>query len=195
MAPLVMAVVLFPGFELLDVTAPGEVLGSAPDLVELVYCCCAGEARRGSAREGLPVAMVPSSCMELCGGSPGPALCCTHAIVRGGKIAPLGDSAGGEPRTPGAIFVPGGKGVRQMQHDPPLLEWLRDAATRSAETELVFTVCTGSWLLASSGALDGIRATSNKAALQAGHPQRCRPQVRLSTTHTNRKPHLCSQAF
>merc|ERR1712176_450693 len=44
-------------------------------------------------------------------------------------------------------------------------------------SDCVLTVCTGSWLLGVSGALDGIPATSNKNALRKGEPQKAAPQV------------------
>ena len=55
-----------------------------------------------------------------------------------------------------------------------MLQWLHDSV---ANSEIIFTVCTGSWLLAACGVLDGVKATSNKNALRAGHPQNARPQV------------------
>jgi transcriptional regulator GlxA family with amidase domain len=59
------------------------------------------------------------------------------------------------------LLVPGGKGTRQQVSNPVLLEWLRD---QSAGAQYVASVCTGSALLASAGLLDGLRATTNKAA-------------------------------
>ncbi len=38
-------------------------------------------------------------------------------------------------------------------------------------------MCTGSWLLAAAGALNGRRATSNKRAMAQGHPQTAGPAV------------------
>ena len=39
-------------------------------------------------------------------------------------------------------------------------------ACSSPACEIVFTVCTGSWLLGVSSVLDGLRATCNKAAMR-----------------------------
>lgn len=154
-----MAVVLFPRFELLDVAAPGELLGATPDLFQLFYC---------AQRPG-PVA---SSCMEVSGGTAGPCFLATHQLLKGGALV---SAAGGEPFQPDAILVPGGQGVRTEVDNQELCDWLRDAASAS---NLVFTVCTGSWLLGAVGALDGVRATSNKAALRAGSPQKVAPLAR-----------------
>jgi putative intracellular protease/amidase len=60
------------------------------------------------------------------------------------------------------FLVPGGMGTRREVENPVLLRWLWE---RAAKAELVMSVCTGSALLARAGLLDGIRATSNKRAL------------------------------
>jgi transcriptional regulator GlxA family with amidase domain len=59
------------------------------------------------------------------------------------------------------LFIPGGIGTRELVEDAAMLEWIRNRAERADQ---VATVCTGSGLLAASGALDGHRATSNKRA-------------------------------
>ena len=59
------------------------------------------------------------------------------------------------------LLVPGGMGTRQQITNPVLLEWLRG---QSAGAQYITSVCTGSALLASAGLLDGVRATTNKAA-------------------------------
>jgi len=59
------------------------------------------------------------------------------------------------------LLVPGGMGTRSAVDDPSLCAWL---AQRARRTDLVMTVCTGSGLLARTGVLDGVRATSNKRA-------------------------------
>jgi len=147
-----MAVVLFPGFELLDVAAPGELLGAMPDVVELIYC-----------------AQTPGPIASCALGNAGPSMVATGHLADGGRIVTDGDAF-----RPDAILVPGGQGVRTEVHNEWLLSWLRDAAEHSKS---VLTVCTGSWLLGASGALDGIPATSNKAALRQGKPQEAAPGV------------------
>lgn len=59
------------------------------------------------------------------------------------------------------LLVPGGRGARTETDNPVLIGWLAEQAARA---EIVTTVCTGAALLARTGLLDGMRATSNKAA-------------------------------
>jgi transcriptional regulator GlxA family with amidase domain len=57
------------------------------------------------------------------------------------------------------LLIPGGMGTRREVSNLPFLEEIRRQADAA---RFVATVCTGSGLLAKSGALDGRRATSNK---------------------------------
>lgn len=61
----------------------------------------------------------------------------------------------------GVLVIPGGAGTRTLIKDTPFLKNLRRL---SEEAAFVLSVCTGSALLAGSGALEGKRATSNKRA-------------------------------
>ncbi|MEV5379547.1 GlxA family transcriptional regulator [Streptomyces nondiastaticus] len=66
------------------------------------------------------------------------------------------------------LLVPGGEGTRTP--DPRLVTWLREHAPRA---ERVVSVCTGSFLLAAAGLLEGRRATTHWAfcaALAARFP-------------------------
>lgn len=59
------------------------------------------------------------------------------------------------------LLVPGGWGARQLQHNTSFVAKLRRLAAWAA---VIATVCTGSLLLARTGLLDGRTATTNKAA-------------------------------
>lgn len=60
------------------------------------------------------------------------------------------------------LFVPGGRGTFELLEDEPTLDFLRRQA---AEARWVTSVCTGSFLLAAAGLLNGRRATSHWASL------------------------------
>jgi transcriptional regulator GlxA family with amidase domain len=62
------------------------------------------------------------------------------------------------------LVIPGGKGTRAAANDERLSSWIRLAAGRSRR---VASVCTGAFLLARAGLLDGRRATTHWAACQA----------------------------
>lgn len=56
------------------------------------------------------------------------------------------------------IVAPGGRGTRLERHNHELLTWIE---TQNAHTELTLSVCTGAFLLAELGILDGKRATTH----------------------------------
>ena len=58
------------------------------------------------------------------------------------------------------LIVPGGTGTGRAEEDDALVEWIADAAKRSRR---VASVCTGAFLLARAGLLDGRRATTHWA--------------------------------
>lgn len=60
------------------------------------------------------------------------------------------------------LVVPGGRGTRRERHNQKLLEWI---AQQDARTELTASVCTGAFLLAERGLLDGKRATTHWASI------------------------------
>ena len=62
------------------------------------------------------------------------------------------------------LVVAGGLGARDAARDERLLSWIRLAARRSRR---VSSVCTGAFLLARAGLLDGCRATTHWAACDA----------------------------
>lgn len=75
-------------------------------------------------------------------------------------VATVADCAFDERTAFDILLVPGGWGRSIPVDTQALTPWLTQAAR---DSERVLTVCTGSALLALTGALDGVRATTNKA--------------------------------
>ena len=74
------------------------------------------------------------------------------------------------------IVVPGGDGAQQARHDERLLAWLRGAAG----ARRVCSVCTGAFILAEAGLLDGRQATTHWS--RADQLAREYPQVRVDAS-------------
>jgi transcriptional regulator GlxA family with amidase domain len=56
------------------------------------------------------------------------------------------------------LIIPGGCGSRVVNRDPHLLEWI---AARAFDTRRIASTCTGIYILAATGLLDGRRATTH----------------------------------
>src|SRR5687767_10870020 len=96
----------------------------------------------------------PGYCVELVAADPGP--------VRSTTVGLAVDRTLRGCRGPiDTLLVAGGTGVRSAAQDQRLLSWLRAAAKRSRR---VSSVCTGAFLLARAGLLDGRRATTHWAS-------------------------------
>ena len=128
----VIEVLAFPSVQLLDVTGPIQVFASANDLV----------AEAG-----------------------GTAPYAIQVVAQGGQgvTASAGLKLAADPLPPiGAaldtLMVAGGQGVEAAAADPTLVEWVRQ---RAMQARRVASVCTGAFLLAASGALDGRRAATH----------------------------------
>ena len=116
-----------------------------------------------------PCAAFPDGLSSLSGHEPGfrriPEYSVRYFSLCGG---PVGNGKGLAIETlplagarPGILLVPGGFGTRRLVNDSAFVSALRKAAEESV---YCLTVCTGSALLAKTGLLDGMRATSNKRA-------------------------------
>ncbi|MGZ4680473.1 MAG: AraC family transcriptional regulator, partial [Ilumatobacteraceae bacterium] len=58
------------------------------------------------------------------------------------------------------LLIPGGDGSRTARYNGPLVEWIRSAARRSSR---IATVCTGAFIAAEAGLLDGLTVTTHWA--------------------------------
>ncbi|MEN8161896.1 MAG: DJ-1/PfpI family protein, partial [Myxococcota bacterium] len=141
-----VAVLAFPDFQLLDVTGPWEVFGWATRWLR-------EQGRVG----GYTLELVAPEAGSVTASS-GLALTVhrTPAQVRG----PLD-----------TLVVAGGLGTREALRDAGLIRFVRRTAGRARRTA---SVCSGAFLLAEAGLLDGRRATTHWAVcadLAARHPK------------------------
>jgi transcriptional regulator GlxA family with amidase domain len=128
----VVDVLAFPAVQLLDVTGPLQVFASANDIV----------AQTGGTSPYAP-----------------------RIVALGGKV--VAASAGVElvaHRLPSieaeldTLMIAGGPGVDAAAADPILVHWVRE---RSSQARRTASVCTGAFLLAAAGILDGRRAATH----------------------------------
>jgi transcriptional regulator GlxA family with amidase domain len=145
--PRRIAILLYPGVQSLDVTGPLEVFSAAREAL----------AASGSEDRGYEIATVARSPRAVRSSS-------GLRLLPDGPLPPAGQQID-------TLIVPGGSGREQAGSDETLLRWLA-RAPRSCRR--VAGVCTGSFLLAAAGLLDGRRATTHwahAARLAREHPE------------------------
>lgn len=76
------------------------------------------------------------------------------------------------------LIIPGGRGTRVINRDRRLLEWIR---ARAGDTRRIASTCTGIYVLAATGLLDGRRATTHWRFADDARKQF--PAVRLDPDH------------
>lgn len=134
-----VAIVVYPGFQSLDVTGPLEVFAGARQLIE----------ETGRSEPGYAVRILSSDGRELRSSS-------------GLRITP--DGAVAQESGPlDTLIIAGGPGHARAQEDRELIEWIAAASSRARRTA---SVCTGAFLLARAGLLRGRRATTHWASAQ-----------------------------
>lgn len=95
------------------------------------------------------------------GGGAGPSMVLSH-VLRPSIIA---THTYADAPALDVLLVPGGSGTRAMGKANGGVTWVEDFVNeRYEQLDYLLSVCTGAWLLARSGILDGKRATTNKAA-------------------------------
>jgi transcriptional regulator GlxA family with amidase domain len=145
-APRSIAIVLYPGVQSLDVTGPLEVFTAAQRLIQASARSERSYIVRTFSSDGQPLR--------------------TSSGLTITPNAPLRDA----PRALDTLIVPGGDGHARAASDPCLLDWISQSSSKAARTA---SVCTGAFLLAQAGLLDGRRATTHWAAareLQSAYP-------------------------
>ena len=149
-APRQIAILIFPGVQSLDLTGPLEVFTGAQQLIEVTH-----RPERGYETTVLS--------------ADGASLRTSSALTVTPDVA-LHDA----PAEIDTLIVAGGAGHAAAAADPRLVEWIARTASTARRTA---SVCTGAFLLARAGLLDGRTATTHWAS--AGELARVHPQVRV----------------
>src|SRR3984885_5432684 len=126
-------IVGFPGVQALDLVGPFDVFAGA------------SLALSAQGKEGYQPELAPLAGQPVATGS---------GLTFG--TARLPDP----PESVDTLVLPGGQGTRPDRRDPRLIDWVVAAAPQARR---VVTVCTGAFLAAQAGLLDGCRATTHWA--------------------------------
>jgi putative intracellular protease/amidase len=151
--PKKIGVLLFPGFQLLDICGPLDVLNLLSRQTPLSLCIIAAT---------LTPVTTNTPLSDSQGSDFAQAIVPTHTFATA-------------PDDLEVMIVPGGFGARKEENVEEMVRFLGGYAgvgkgegkwkdEGKGELRWVLTVCTGSAILAKSGVLDGRRATSNKKA-------------------------------
>jgi transcriptional regulator GlxA family with amidase domain len=149
-APRQVTILVYPGVQSLDVTGPLEVFAGAQQLIELTARDEPGYEIRTVSVDGGP-------------------LRCSSGLTLIPDLR-LSDA----PSELDTLIVAGGPGHREAAADEALLDWISRTAAGARRTA---SVCTGAFLLARAGLLDGRRATTHWAS--ADELARLHPDVQV----------------
>jgi transcriptional regulator GlxA family with amidase domain len=145
-AERIVVIVAFDGVQPLDVTGPHEVFAGANDALAYVF--------PNAPRYRLQVVSVEGG-----------------LVVAESGLRLGADPLSSAPRGPiDVLLLPGGAGVNTACDEQRLVDFLTDAAPRARR---LVTVCSGTFLAAAAGLLDGRRVTTHWARakeLQTTHP-------------------------
>lgn len=136
-APRQIAILVYPGIQSLDLAGPQEVFVAAHGLLHATDPADPGYELRVVSRDGAP-------------------LRCSSGL----RIVPDCDFSGALARLD-TLIVAGGYGAHEASLDRATLDWIAGASKRARRTA---SVCTGAFLLAAAGLLDGRRATTHWGA-------------------------------
>lgn len=136
-SPRQVAILAFPEVQSLDVTGPLEVFAGAQTLIEAI----------GREDRGYEVSILSYDGAPL-------------GTSSGLQIIPHRSFSETPPRLD-TLIVAGGYGSHATSKESATLEWIASTSKRSRRTA---SVCTGAFLLAAAGLLDGRRATTHWSA-------------------------------
>ncbi|NWD44799.1 GlxA family transcriptional regulator [Pseudomonas yamanorum] len=130
--PKVINVLAFPNVQVLDVTGPLQVFASANDLAR---------------QQGLPLPYAVSVIAAQ-----------AEPVMTSAGLALVAEPLPAADAPCDTLVIAGGWGVYGAAEDPALVDWVRQKATQSRR---MTSVCTGAFLLAASGLLDGCRVATH----------------------------------
>jgi transcriptional regulator GlxA family with amidase domain len=154
--PREIVIVVYPGVQSLDLTGPLEVFAGAQQLLDAARRSGAGAERAAgdgcdtpatAERRGYRVSVLSRDGAPL-------------RTSSGLRLTPDGALADAPARID-TLLLAGGSGCAQAAADSVLLDWLARGAPRARRTA---SVCTGAFVLAAAGLLDGRRATTHWAS-------------------------------
>ncbi|EED16209.1 ThiJ/PfpI family protein [Talaromyces stipitatus ATCC 10500] len=145
--PVHWSVVLFPGFQALDVFGPLDILNLVARYKKIELSIIAATLDPVST-DVAPLFPGRQDVWNLAGSKIGQSVVPTHTF----------DSP---PEKIEVLLIPGGGGTRSRPSAEPVVEFIKKIFS---SIRYLLTVCTGSGLAARAGVLDGKRATSNKRA-------------------------------
>jgi transcriptional regulator GlxA family with amidase domain len=148
--PREVAILIYPGVQSLDFAGPLEVFAGAQQLLEL----------EGGAERGYRVSLLSGDGAPL-------------ATSSGLTVLPHASLADAPARID-TLILAGGYGCMEAAADAKLIDWIAETARSARRTA---SVCTGAFLLARAGLLDGRRATTHWAS--AEDLARRHPEVRV----------------
>ncbi|MBW2723000.1 MAG: GlxA family transcriptional regulator [Deltaproteobacteria bacterium] len=130
----------YEGAQILDITGPLEVFAAASRVL-------AEESAEGAVSGGYrsEIAAVASGPIRMSGG--------VEIVARQSLAESCGDA-----RPVDTLMVPGGMGTRRALENPDHIAWIRTLAPRARR---VASVCTGTFLLAEAGLLEGRSVTTH----------------------------------
>ncbi|WP_163999989.1 GlxA family transcriptional regulator [Pyxidicoccus caerfyrddinensis] len=139
--PLRIALLAFDDAQVLDVTGPLEVFGRASRLLREQY---------GATEDRYALNLLSAH---------GPVLRSSSGLrLVADAVLPRGRSGPKRGGTFDTLLIAGGRGVRHVVEDPRVLSWVQAQAPR---VRRLASVCTGAFVLAAAGLLDGRRAVTH----------------------------------